>query len=107
MLIYIFFLENYVINSAKLIEKSESNSEDNMGFKSYYQSIRTTSFRVNQLYYKNECQLRYLNGLFTSNPDMEWNKALQSKYLDLFISKDFIDDYDASYSKIEMVNIEY
>ena len=30
------FLENYVINSAKLIEKNESNGEDNMGFKSYY-----------------------------------------------------------------------
>ena len=66
-----------------------------MGFKSYCWSIGTTSFRVDQLNYKNECQLRYLNELFTSNPDMEWDKALQTKYFDLLVSKDFIEDYDA------------
>ena len=33
---------------------------------------------VDQLNYKNEYQLRYLNELFTSNPDMEWDKALQN-----------------------------
>jgi hypothetical protein len=36
-----------------------------MGFKSYCWSIGTTSFRVEQLNYKNECQLRYLNELFS------------------------------------------
>lgn len=66
-----------------------------MGFKSYCWSIGTTSFRVDQLNYKNECQLRYLNELFTSNPDMEWDKTLQAKYFDLLVSKDFIEDYDA------------
>lgn len=66
-----------------------------MGFKSYCWSIGTTSFRVDQLNYKNECQLRYLNELFTSNPDMEWDKTLQAKYFDLLVSKGFIEDYDA------------
>ena len=46
-----------------------------MGFKSYCWSIGTTSFRVDQSNYKNECQLRYLNELFTSNPDMEWDNG--------------------------------
>lgn len=36
-----------------------------------------------------------LNELFTSNPDMKWDKALQAKYFDLLVSKDFIEDYDA------------
>lgn len=53
-----------------------------MGFKSYCWSIGTTNFRVDQLNYKNECQLRYLNELFTSNPDMKWDKALQAKYFE-------------------------
>ena len=66
-----------------------------MGFKSYCWSIGTTSFRVDQLNYKNECQLRYLNELFISNPDMKWDKTLQTKYFDLLVSKDFIEDYDA------------
>ena len=66
-----------------------------MGFKSYCWSIGTTSFRVDQLNYKNECQLRFLNELFTSNPDMKWGKALQAKYFDLLVSKDFIEDYAA------------
>lgn len=58
-------------------------------------SIGTTSFRVDQLNYKNECQLRYLNELFISNLDMKWDKALQAKYFDLLVSKDFIEDYEA------------
>ena len=66
-----------------------------MGFKSYCWSIGTTSFRVDQLNYKNECKLRFLNELFTSNPDMKWDKALQAKYFDLLVSKDFIEDYAA------------
>lgn len=66
-----------------------------MGFKSYCWSIGTTSFRVDQLNYKNECQLRYLNELFTSNPDMKWDKQLQVKYFDLLVLKGFIEDYAA------------
>ncbi len=66
-----------------------------MGFKSYCWSIGTTSFRVEQLNYKNECQLRYLNELFTSNPDMKWDKTLQTKYFDLMVSKKFIENYNA------------
>lgn len=65
-----------------------------MGFKSYCWNIGTTSFRVDQLNYKNECQLRYLKELFTSNPDMELDKTLQTKYFDLLVSKDFIEDYE-------------
>lgn len=67
----------------------------NMGFKSYCWCIGTTSFRVDQLNYKNECQLRYLNELFTSNPDMKWDKQLQAKYFDLLVLKGFIEDYAA------------
>lgn len=66
-----------------------------MSFKSYCWSIGTTSFRVEQLNYKNECQLRYLNELFTSNPGLEWDKKLQTKYFDLLVSKNFIEDYEA------------
>ena len=66
-----------------------------MGFKSYCWSIGTTSFRVEQLNYKNECQLRYLNELFASNPDMKWDKKLQTKYFDLMVSKNFIENYNA------------
>lgn len=66
-----------------------------MSFKSYCWSIGTTSFRVDQLNYKNECQLRYLNELFTSNPNMEWDRELQTKYFDLLVSKNFIEDYEA------------
>ena len=58
-----------------LIARLKSSGEDFMGFKSYCWSIGTTSFRVDQLNYKNECQLRYLNELFTSNPNMEWDKC--------------------------------
>ncbi len=54
-----------------------------MGFKSYCWSIGTTSFKVDQLNYKKECQLRYLNELFTLNPDMTWDKTLQIKYFNL------------------------
>lgn len=39
--------------------------------------------------------MRYLNELFTLNSDMKWDKALQAKYFDLLVSKDFIEDYDA------------
>lgn len=66
-----------------------------MRFKSYCWSIGTTSFRVDQLNYKNECQLRYLNELFSLNPNLEWNKILQKKYFDLLVSKKFIEDYNA------------
>lgn len=66
-----------------------------MRFKSYCWSIGTTSFRVDQLNYKNECQLRYLNELFSLNPNLEWNKILQTKYFDLLVSKKFIEDYNA------------
>lgn len=66
-----------------------------MSFKSYCWSIGTTSFRVEQLNYKNECQLRYLDELFFNNPDLNWNKELQAKYFDLLVSKNFIKDYPA------------
>lgn len=78
-----------------LFKRLESSGEDYMGFKSYCWSIGTTSFRVDQLNYKNECQLRYLNELFTLNPDMKWGKTLQEKYFDLLVSKDFIENYEA------------
>lgn len=66
-----------------------------MSFKSYCWSIGTTSFRVEQLNYKNECQLRYLGELFLNNPSLNWNKELQEKYFDLLVSKNFIKDYPA------------
>ena len=66
-----------------------------MAFKSYCWCIGTTSFRVENLNYKNECQLRYLDELFSKYPSLEWNKELQTKYFDLLVSKDFIKDYNA------------
>ena len=70
-----------------------------MAFKSYCWCIGTTSFIVENLNYKNECQLRYLDELFSKYPSLEWNKKLQTKYFDLLVSKDFIKDYDAIKNK--------
>ena len=67
-----------------------------MKFKSYCWCIGTTSFRVDQLNYKNECQLRFLTQLFNENPNLEWsNRELQAKYFDLMVAKNFIKDYEA------------
>lgn len=59
-----------------------------MAFKSYCWVIGTTSFRVKQLNYKIELQLKYLSELFLKNNDKPWCE-LQEKYYDLLVSKGF------------------
>jgi len=60
-----------------------------MSFKSYCWCFGTTSFRVKQLNYKNELQLRYLSELFFENPNQKW-RQLQEKYYNLLASKNFV-----------------
>ncbi|MBQ9520626.1 MAG: hypothetical protein IJR67_04025 [Acholeplasmatales bacterium] len=52
-------------------------------FKTYCWSIGNTSFRVKELSYKNEVQLRTLERLFKENPTMLWGPDLEEKYYDL------------------------
>lgn len=57
-------------------------------FKNYCWVIGTTSFRVDDLNYKNELQLNYLSQLFKENPNEKWAN-LQEKYYQLLTSVGF------------------
>lgn len=55
-----------------------------MSFKTYCWSLGTTSFRVADLKFKIESQLRLLTKLFEENPGESW-RTLQVKYFDLLV----------------------
>lgn len=55
-----------------------------MAFQSYCWSLGTTSFRVQNLNYKIEKQLQYLNELWSEKENKIWDFFVQEKYIDLY-----------------------
>lgn len=62
---------------------------EELQYKSYCWSVGSTSFREQQLSYKNEVLIRFLHDIFKQNPGKTW-RDLQTQYYDALKDKGFI-----------------